>query len=250
VRDEVLRRAAAALLHCFASKVTWTRQANGTWKSSGGRVLSDASYQKIRSKAARAKGKAAPAAAPKAAGKPSPGPEANARATPRPGLSRKRTEVRGRPIVASAHRPGDTAERPAPAAKAVAPKADGTPDFAALKAAVDDGVESNRANRWGIDLAKARAQLADASKQIDDWARRNPRKVAPLAREVTGKETDSTQDAVKLLKAWVGETVAILAREPSHLDRRPGAKSTGFSERAEWRGRLEGAAKLLAALAA
>ena len=74
-----LTRAVRLLVHCFARPATkWQRQGNGTWKSAGGRVLSDASYQAMqaRLKAGKAPPKGgAPTPAPIPPPKPKPDPE-------------------------------------------------------------------------------------------------------------------------------------------------------------------------------
>ncbi|AWM35897.1 hypothetical protein GobsT_63720 [Gemmata obscuriglobus] len=132
-------------------------------------------------------------------------------------------------------------------APAVPPRADGSPNLPALKKSVDAGITTGRALGWNYETTAARAALKAAEKQIDDYARKFPRKLAPLAREVTGEAPDSTQDAVKKLKAWVGETLDLLD---------PGARQKGrtahMSERAvvaELRGRLAGVRALCRALA-
>lgn len=249
----------AQAVHVFAWE-DWTRTPEGKWRSPGGRVLSDAAYQKLkgRGKGARGAKPAAPAKEPAAAAEPAkPAPKA-VRAEQTPVLRRARTLVGGRPVVATAKVKGDGAPTAPPAVTVPAPKPDGTPDLAGLKAAVEAGVESSRASKWNYDFGKARAALAQASKQIDDFARKFPRKVATLAREVTGVEPESTQDGVAILKAWVGETVAILNREPSRLDRGKGKTARMSEGRAEVRAawfaevapRLPGVRALAAALAA
>lgn len=125
-------------------------------------------------------------------------------------------------------RPGDKAggSRPRPRPATTAPAAATTTpaalpaavtsadDVKALRKAVDDGVVSNRRTGWNYDFEAARKALAEADKKIDDFARRKPRKVAALAREVTKVEPASTEHGVRLLKAWVGETLEILRGMP------------------------------------
>jgi hypothetical protein len=137
-----LARAAGLLVHAFGQKVTWTRQSNGTWKSSGGRVLSDASYQRIKQKAAQ--GKKAPArkpAAKKSAAKSAPPQKPGAKTAGKGGTTVVRPAAAaeapkpeetlptgtvknayGQPIPASAGAlPGEPGYKPSPR-----PPADGT----------------------------------------------------------------------------------------------------------------------------
>lgn len=131
---------------------------------------------------------------------------------------------------------------------AVPPRADGAPDLPALKKSVDDGIVTNRALGWNYETTAARAALQAAEQQITDWARRYPRKALPLVREVTGEGAGSTEEGIKKLKAWVGETLDLLD---------PGRRSKGGVERhserrvfVELRGRLAGVRALCAALCA
>lgn len=171
-------------------------------------------------------------------------------------VRRQRTEVQGKPIVGknAANRAGAArgklaaaqATKPVPV---VPPRADGSPDLPALKNSVDAGVvPGGRALNWGYETTAARAALKAAEQQLDDFARKFPRKVAPLAREVTGQAPESTEDAVKKLKTWVGETLDLL--DPSHRGRggvaRHSERRTVF---AELRGRMEGVRALCVALA-
>jgi hypothetical protein len=141
--------------------------------------------------------------------------------------------------------------------KRFAPASGATPDLERLKRSVDAGVESNKANKWSYDFTRARAALSDAGKQIDTFAKSKPAEAVKLAKEVTGHTAADAGDAAELLKAWVGETVSLLNREPSRLDKRTGRErmSEGASElRAAWFAevapRMGGMRRLVAALAA
>lgn len=169
-------------------------------------------------------------------------------------IRRTRTEVNGKPIVArnGANRAGiaGAAVQAAQAAKPVPnvpPKADGAPDLPALKKSVEDGIVTSRALNWGYETTAARAALKAAEAQITDFARKFPRKVAPLAREVTGEAPDSTEDAVRKLKKWVGETLELL--DPASRGRGPTARMSERAVFAEVRGRMAGLRALCLALA-
>jgi hypothetical protein len=131
---------------------------------------------------------------------------------------------------------------------AVPPRADGAPDLPALKKTVDDGIVTGRGLNWNYETTAARAALKAAEAQITDFARKSPRKVLPLVREVTGEGAGSTEEAVKKLKAWVAETLDLL--DPGH--RGKGGRTAHMSERhvfAELRGRMAGVRALCLALA-
>lgn len=158
------------------------------------------------------------------------------KADPNPVLRRTPTQVQGKPIVArtDTNRAGVAAGKARAEAlakvKPLPPRPDGAPDVKALKEQVDNGIVSTAAMGWGYDFKAARAALNIATTQIDDFYRRSPRKVAALAREITGEDPESTEDGVKLLKEWVAETLDLLEQKPSKRER--GGRVTGLSERA------------------
>ena len=121
-------------------------------------------------------------------------------------------------------RPRPATKPPAPSPP-VPPKPDGSPDLPALKGRVEEGVASNRGIAWGYDFTRAKSALADAGKQIDGYAKSKPAAAVRLAKEVTGQQPADAADAADLLKAWVGETVSLLGREPSRLDRKTARRS-------------------------
>lgn len=132
-----------------------------------------------------------------------------------------------------APRPATTAPPQAAAAPAKLPAAVASAaDVKALRKAVDDGVVSNRRTGWNYDFEGARKALAEADRKIDDFARRSPRQVAALAREVTKVEPTSTEHGVRLLKAWVGETLEILRGMPGRPRLDPLGNLPKMSDRA------------------
>lgn len=147
---------------------------------------------------------------------------------PNPEIHRPRTEVRGKPIVAvtpPASNLAKVAPKPAPlpARDRTKPMAKG--DLEAMAKAVDDAVVGpKRSLGWGYDTAKAKATATAAHQEIDDYARRHPDKVRALAKEVTGKDAATNEDAIRVLKAFVAESVSLLDR---------GGPSHGMSERSE-----------------
>lgn len=79
------------------------------------------------------------------------------------------------------------------------------PDFAALKTAVDNGIENNRRTGWNNDTRKAEAALEEADRQIDEYARTNPTELVRAARQMTGEEPKNPDHARRMLRAWVAQ---------------------------------------------
>lgn len=146
---------------------------------------------------------------------PSPGPEAIRRADPAAVIRKNRTEVRGKPIVASAGPTGNVATSdPKPANLPVSPIT-GPADLQALKASVDAGVEADSTRGWTYDFRKAHEALKNADAQIDEFARTAPpEKLLELAESVTKIKPTSPEHAHRLLRAWVAETVELLRGMP------------------------------------
>lgn len=104
----------------------------------------------------------------------------------------------------------------------------------AMKKRVEAGIVSTRALNWGYDFQKARAALSDSARRIDAYVAKSPRAAIELAKSVTGATPTDAADAAKLLKAWVGESLDLLAGEPGKDKPRRGRSFSERLDRARW----------------
>lgn len=196
-------------------------------------------------------------AKPRTPERPSPGPPATSRAHPAPTLRQPRTEVGGKPVVAT--KTGTAPPAPAdPPPTPSLPTPEGKPDIDAIKLAVDQAIEhkAGKGKGWSYDFRRARELLEKADARIDHYGQTDPEGIQKLAYEVTYVEPKSAEHATRLLKAWVAETLEILGGLPGAKPRLdPLGNLPRMSEQArlhqfaELRGRAAGFARLVAALA-